>query len=285
MISVDDRVGSIELIPILQSMAPILCSAKDAVIPRITSARMLCGDVCFDGLGQNKTVAVGIERKRLRDMINSIRSGRYSGHQLPEMLDFYDEYYLTIEGMHRSGPTGDIERFLIFNKDHKKWEEPSYYNDFGDRGDGSMYGKWFPLKINEQTFRYTELDHFICTIRRFTNVHVSLSNTDYDTASQIISLYTHYQTPPDKHHAHQAIHRPQSMVTIGKAGIVRKWAADLDGIGWERSGAVALKFRTGLEMANAGPEEWASIKPGFGKILSQRVYDQIRGIYKGKGEL
>ena len=259
MISVDDRIGSIELIPILQSMAPILCSAKDAVIPSITSTRLMCGDVCFDGMGQNKTVAVGIERKRLRDMINSIRSGRYSGHQLPEMLDFYDDSYLIIEGLQRCGPRGELETY--------------------------QGRQWTPLVIGSSTFRYTELDHFICTIERLTNVRVRRTSTDHETCAQIISLYTHYQHPYDKHHSHQAIHRPQSMVTIGKAGLVRKWSADLDGIGWEKSGAVALKFRTGLEMANAGVGEWASIKPGFGKILSQRVYDQIRGIHKAKGEL
>jgi ERCC4-type nuclease len=285
---VDDRIGSIELIPILQHLVPVLCSSKKyqsdpSLIPRVTSSRLLCGDVCFDGLGAHGTASVGIERKRVKDMLNSIRSGRYSGHQLIEMNSFYDKKFLFIEGMYRCAFNGDLEHFMIFDKEKKKWAEPSYYNNA--HKSESMYGKWFTVCLGSQSIRYTELDHFLCTIQSHTSVDIRHMPTDYDTCSAIISLYTHMQEPYADHHSHQSIHVPQTLASIGKAGLVRKWAASLDGIGWQKSGQVALKFRTGLELANASISELESVKPGIGRVLAKRVHDQIRGLYKEKGEL
>lgn len=273
MISVDDRIGSIELLPILQTLIPSLCSAQKFHLtpdsqPSVTSQRLLCGDICFDGQGPKGLSSIGIERKRLGDMLNSMRSGRYSGGQLPAMLSFYDHCYLFIEGLYRCGPTGDLE----------------YLQTRAHPLANALGGGWCPYRLGNQVIRYTELDHFISTLQSHTPVRVRTSATDYETCAQIISLYTHYQDPWDSHHAHESIHVPQSMVTIGKAGLVRKWAADLSGIGWQRSGAVAAKFRTGLELAQAGPEEWATI-PGIGKTLAHRAFDQIRGLFKDKGEL
>ena len=283
MISVDDRIGSIELIPVLQALVPAICSAKDSIKPQVSSARLMAGDICFDGQGRDKTIGIGIERKRVTDMLASIRSGRYSGHQLPEILDFYDEWYLIIEGQWRCSPSGDLERFLIFDKDREKWSEPSYSNYYLENK--PPFGRWFPVKLGSQTIRFTELDHFIATIQRFTPVKVLRSNADYDTCAQIISLYTHHQQPYDKHRAHQALHTPQSLATIGKAGFVRRVAAQLSGVGWEKSGQVALKFSSVAQMCEAGPKEWETIKPGFGKVLAHRAYDQLHGIYKDPGEL
>jgi ERCC4-type nuclease len=271
MISVDDRIGSIELIPILQEIAQILCSSKSFIPPpRITSCRMVASDFCFDGLGAcGKRIGVGIERKRISDMLNSIRSGRYAGSQMVDMLALYDDCYLIVEGYHRCSSDGYLEIL---------------HTQADPLGSG-LGGKWFPLKLGQQLVRYTELDHFLCTQERCTKVKVRRTNTEYETAAQVISLYTHYQQEFDKHHSHQALHQPQHLATIGKAGLVRKWAADLDGVGWSKSGNVAVKFKTGLEMANASIEDWMTIKPGFGKVLAKRAYDQIRGDHKGKGEL
>lgn len=267
MIQVDDRIGSIELIPVLQEMAPKLC--KTVPVPPITSSRLLSGDVCFDGEGPNgmKTI-IGIERKRLRDMLNSIRLGRYSGKQLPDMLKYYDETYLIIEGWFRCGITGDLE--TLVTKAHPLNE--------------TIGGRWFPVQLGNCTIRYTELDHFICTMQTHTRVHVRTAHTEYETSAEILSIYTHHLKPFDKHHAHQSLYTPQTLATIGKAGLVRKVAACLSGVGWERSGDVALKFRNVLEMCMAVPAEWETIK-GIGKTLARRAYDQIRGEWHDPGEL
>lgn len=253
MIEVDDRIGSVDLVPIFQ---------KHAQSPAVSALRLFSGDVAFDGMGPKGAVRIGIERKRMRDMISSMRKGRYSGSQLPTLLQYYDEFFLFVEGLFREGFAGALEVQ-------------------GDRGG------WYPLRIGDRSsplIQYTELDRFLCTIESHTPVNIRRTQSPEDTVSQIVSLYHHRQKPWDKHHSHQALYTPQSTLMVGKAGLVRKWASDLSGIGWEKSGSVAIKFRTGLELAMAGPEEWLTI-PGIGKTLAQRAYDQIRGDWKDPGEL
>jgi ERCC4-type nuclease len=256
VIMIDDRVGSIDLLPLIQS---------HHTHPRCTSEHLLSGDIAFHGEGPKGPSMVGIERKRIRDMINSIRTGRYSGSQLPTLIEYYDEYFLIIEGEYREGFSGALELRSESN------------------------GSWYPLKLSHypgsQLIQYTELDHFLCTIESHTPVNVRRSSGPSDTVSQIISLYSHRQKLWDKHHSYQALHVPQSMVTIGKASFVRRVAAQLAGIGWEKSGNVSVKFKNVVpDMVNAGPEEWASV-PGIGKTLAKRAFDQLRGDFTEKGEI
>ena len=200
-------------------------------------------------------------------MMNSIRSGRYSGHQLPEMLDYFDHCYLIIEGYQRCSRDGELETLM------------TSAHPLGD----SLGGKWVPVTAgNSSTFRFFELDHFIATLESCTSVHVRRTHTDHETCAEILSLYTHHQTAPEDHHAHQALHKPQNHATIGKAGLVRKVAACIEGIGWQKSANVAVKFNTVEEMINADAKGW--IMPGIGKVLAQRAFDQLRGKYKPKGE-
>jgi ERCC4-type nuclease len=273
IINVDDRQGSIELIPTLQMAAQTICTAKSAIIPRVISCRMVGGDVAFDGLGPNdKRISIGIERKRLHsknsDMISSIRTGRFSGLQQVEMYDLYDECYLIIEGYSRCGPDGTLE--VLASR--------------SDETGPTLGGKWIPVYLGTSVIRYTELEHFIDTFNRCTRVRVLRSTTPWDTAAQIISLYTHSQKPYTEHHAHQQLHVAQTVTTIGKASFVRRVAAQLDGIGWEKSGLLDLKFNSVSDMCESMPGEFQAIK-GIGKVLAQRIWDQLHGVYKSPGEL
>lgn len=271
MIEVDDRIGSVELIPTLQFLSPVLCLPSSGIhLPSVTSTRLLCGDIRFEGVGPNGTkTLIGVERKRLMDMLNSLRSGRYEGKQLPEMCDYYDTAYLFIEEQFRCGAGGDLERYVT-NANHLA---------------EVTGGRWFPVQMGSggQTIRYAELDHLICKAQA-SGVRVRTSATEYETCAQVISLYTHHQKVWDKQRFTGALHVPQELATIGKAGLVRRVAACLTGIGWQKSGDVALKFETVKELVDAGPGEWSTIR-GVGKTLAQRAFDQLRGQYKDPGEL
>ena len=267
MIQVDDRVGSVELVPFLQDLAPQLCHSIPT--PPIKTSRLLSGDVAFDGVGRDGgKIVVGVERKRLGDMVNSMRSGRYEGSQLPGMSEYYDRVHLIIEGRYRCNLAGDLEKWVVGSQSEHHAAES---------------GLWRIFMLKDQVIRYTELDHLICRAQA-SGVRVRTSGDEQETAAQIISLYTQYQKPFDKQIFNGAIHTPQTMATVGKASLVRRVAATLSGIGWERSGDVALKFGTVKEMMEAGPAEWETIR-GVGKTLARRAYDQLRGDYKDKGEL
>lgn len=88
MIYVDDRAGSNELIePLLALDFPVEVTRLDF------------GDLAFMGRGvEGAPTFIGIEHKKLPDLVQSLMSDRLAGHQLPGMLGLYDRSYLVIEG-------------------------------------------------------------------------------------------------------------------------------------------------------------------------------------------
>ena len=251
MIFIDDRVGSVELHPTFLT---------HRTRPTCTLTRLIAGDMCFSGNGANGTCMVGIERKRLKDMLNSIRSGRFSGEQLPKLVDQYEYSYLILEGIWRSN-----------------WESGVLEEIYGSG--------WSPVRLNKTgtPFVALELQSFLNTIATQTPVHVLHSSSERDTVDQVIGLERYYTKPWDKHHGHLALHTPPTHVLLGKAGTVRRVAAALDGLGWEKSATVAGYFKTVEEMVQADVKEWMKL-PGFGKVLANRVWKELRGLYEGGGD-
>ena len=251
MIYVDDRVGSAELLPLLQS---------HRTRPACQLKRLLAADLCFSGNGASGPCMIGVERKRLRDMLNSIRTGRFSGEQLPKLIDQYEYSYLVLEGPWRSNwDTGELE---------EPW------------GNG-----WMPVRLSKTgaAFVALELQGFLNTIALRTPVHVIRSVNERDTVDAVVGLHRYYSKAWDKHHGHVALHTPPNHVLLGKAGTVRRVAAALDGVGWEKSMVVAERFKTVEAMVGAEIKDWVKL-PGFGKVLAKRVWGELHGEYKGKGE-
>ena len=75
------------------------------------------GDLMFLGKGPNDTeVTIGVEFKKLRDLLSSLRDQRLQGHQLIE-LQVYDFRFLLVEGAYKH----DDEGFVIFRSGFKTW--------------------------------------------------------------------------------------------------------------------------------------------------------------------
>ena len=74
--------------------------------------RLEFGDVTFQGNGPDGECSVGIERKRLSDLLNSMLDRRLAGHQLRGLGNAYDFRYLIAEGVWRPGPHGEIEELV-----------------------------------------------------------------------------------------------------------------------------------------------------------------------------
>jgi ERCC4-type nuclease len=251
MIYIDDRVGSGELLPTFQS---------HRTSPPCQLSRLIAGDMCFSGNGITGTCMVGVERKRLKDMLNSIRSGRFSGEQLPKLVDQYEYSYLIVEGIWRC------------NWDNGVLEE--------------LWGNgWMPVRLSKtgNAFVALELQSFLNTITTHTGVYVLYSSSERDTVDQVVGLERYYSKPWDKHHGHLALHTPPQHVLLGKAGTVRRVAAALDGVGWEKSSTVAEYFKSVMAMVDADVKEWMKL-PGFGKVLANRVWKELHGEYESNGD-
>jgi ERCC4-type nuclease len=232
-------------------LAPVI--AQHRAHPQYMVKRLIAGDLAFSGSGANGSCMVGIERKRLRDMLSSIQSGRFSGEQLPKLIDQYEYNYLIVEGIWRANwENGYLE---------EKW------------GNG-----WMPVRLNRtgQPFVALELQSFLNTIATRTQVHILHSKNEKDTVDQVVGLERYYGKPWDKHHGHIALHTPPQHVLLSKAGTVRRVAATLDGVGWEKSATVAEQFKSVEAMVGATVKDWMRL-PGFGKVLASRVWKELRG--------
>lgn len=91
---VDTRGGSADLIPGLEAMGLPVCERT-----------MRAGDLAFVGRGEGgDPVSIGIEHKKLPDLIDALNSGRLLGNQetkggqVPRMVRTYDRTHLIVEG-------------------------------------------------------------------------------------------------------------------------------------------------------------------------------------------
>jgi len=241
MITIDPREGSIELQPLLASMN----------VP--TQVQTLSfGDFAFEGKGPKGPCYVGIERKRTRDILSCIHSGRFSGHQLPGMLALYDFPWLIIEGIYQSNP----ETGLL--------EEP-------------YRGGWRTVRVGTTEFMHRQLENFLTTLE-LRAIRWRHTSSPRDTCQSILNLY-HYFVDKEwsGHHAHLHFHNapdPTGIVTM--PSLIRRVAKEFNGIGWERSKAVANRFHSVLDMVNAPVSEWAKL-PGIGTGIANKVVKEVRG--------
>lgn len=107
MLLVDYRQGSEELIDPLRARGL-----------EVVETELAFGDLAFEGKGPGGTpVDVGVEFKKLEELVAAIRSGRLTGHQLPGMRSatedqppLYDYAWLVIEGVIQADRQGKLTK-------------------------------------------------------------------------------------------------------------------------------------------------------------------------------
>ncbi len=255
MLIIDPRVGSIDLLPHIRKFG-VPCDVQ----------QLDFGDFVFAGPGPGGgTRTYAFERKRLGDMIQSMRDGRLSGHQLIGLLDTYHSVSVIVEGVYRPGSDGILEEL---------------------RG-----RDWQPAAQGKVMYR--ELDAFLTTLNQLCGVSVLRSTNAHETAVMLCTRYIWAQKPWEAHVSHLAIHDDtpqwvrvkQGLVRTGmkleRPSLLRKLANQLDGIGWGRSEAVAKHFSSAREMVLAEAREWQKID-GVGKGIAAKVVAQLSGAVAAK---
>ena len=238
MIFIDDRQGSKELADLV----------TDGILTHLKY-----GDAMFVGSGPDGDVDIGVERKTIGDLINSITTGRLSGHQLPGLLSHYYKVYLIVEGIHRAHPgDGELEVHV-----------------------GS---RWRNLDRGGRVFSYDAMWGYLSTLEVMTGVIVRSTDSIRATASMIESIYKWWQKEWKSHKGHLQMHKggiPTAIMKPGKPSLIRRIAAELPAIGWGRSLEVEKRFGSVEEMVNAGEEEWTEIE-GIGKVTAHQVWESLR---------
>lgn len=219
MLLVDYREGSKELIAPLKKMGlPVEQSDLDA------------GDVAFVGRGERgASVTIGVEFKKLGELMQSLRTGRLQGHQLGKMQEQFEFMYLLIEGELRFDDRGKVLK-RIGRKDYRPYP-------------GGMLVGELLKRLNVLHLRWGIVPIW-CEARRA-------------SVMQIAMLYrTWTDTDLDKHKSHLAVYRPPPVLPISpKRQALCAWP----GIQVKVSKAALDRFKTLRGAANADIDEWADL--------------------------
>ncbi len=241
MIMIDDRTGSVELLPLFPAGIDV----------EVT--RLVYGDISFLGNGPDGPVSIGIERKGILDLLSSMATGRLAGHQLIGLNSSYEYVYLIVEGLWRFNPSSGL---LEMRKG----------------------GDWGAACLGQRRFMAREVVGFLNTLIVKAGVMILYTGGRNETVQVICALYHWWNDKQfDAHTSHLALHRKHAeTVELTKPTLVRRIAAELPGIGWGKSRAVNAHFDTVHEMVMATERDWLAV-PGIGKVLAKRIVAALRG--------
>jgi ERCC4-type nuclease len=245
MLLVDYRRGSEHLAAPLEAAGFPVYRKPDGELPTLGFA-----DVAFTGRGPGgKPIEIGIELKRLSDLVSSLRTGRLSGHQLPGLVGenaAYDRVWLIIEGQWTTNRDG-LVCVQRYNRRKRRME-------------------WRPIEGNMFA---SEMQKRVLTFELCGGVHVHWSNEPEDTLHFIQNLYRWWSDKDsDKHASHLAVHDQASFLDIGK---VREALMKYPHIGRKASKAVIDHFGTIRRAGNASVAEWADIEVMTDKGKKRRI--------------
>jgi ERCC4-type nuclease len=235
-IYLDKRIGSAELYtPLVKRSVPV----------ELTSLEF--GDACFLGYGPEDVVVVGIERKRINDLLQSLTSGRLSGHQLPGLVESYAHRWLLVEGTYRESDEGYIET-------------PR----------GGRNGGWETVRL-----QYAALENYLTTLQLRGGLHIQRTYSITESASWLHALWCWWTKKEwREHRSHLALHQAHDYAVFFRPSLCHRMAAQLPGID-ETAAIVARHLPTPLEMVNAEEHQWRAI-PGIGKVKASRIYKALR---------
>ena len=238
VILLDDRAGSKDFAPLL---------------PKTTAlVRLPYGDAAFFGNGaEGKAVYIGVELKQISDVLNSMTTGRFAGHQLPGMLEEYDFSYLCVFGAYRADPkTGILQT---------------------PRRRG-----WGDLRLGSRTFMWRDLESWLITMETKTPLKVRKCRDKREAAHFIKTLCAWWNEKEyEKHRAHLVMYDTAPVAGFIKPSLLRRIASQLPGVGYERSKAVADHFGSVKKMMRAKERDWMKVE-GVGKGIAKKVVEVLQ---------
>ena len=238
MILVDSRVGSRELLSGIRALG-----ADAETVPDLTA------DFSWDGSGPNGAALIGVERKTITDLLDSIRTKRLGGGQIGRAVDTYDYYYLIVEGPWR-------------------------------RAEGGMLEIGWPWHQPKGSFRYAEVSHFLNRLRVFGGVHVWRTFDVDETIATLVDWHDEWQQSWDERCGKKVIYAPppipprEGKFFQPEATPVQKWLYQLPGMGDKKTFDLAPHFRTPADIVHR--ITWDDL-PGIGGTGATKIKEWIHG--------
>lgn len=241
-ITLDDRVGS---------------RHYQLYLPGCVVARLDFGDAAWLSIDGK---LIGAEIKTVGDAVNCMYSGRLADHQIPGLRSTYDAVYLIIEGIWRSEPTtGILQRY---------------------KGELGKWGSWYDVVTGQKRLLYSAFANWLETLSQLGGVSLRSTPGPAETASLLHSLSTWWSH--STHQSFQVMHGASGDgASLARPTVLRRIAAQLPHIGWERSRAVTERFRSVEAMVQASLQDWCEIE-GIGKVIAKSVMEVLHGETKIK---
>jgi len=238
-ITIDNRAGSKELFPLFPDGIAEL-------------GYLEYSDFAFLGNGENEEVVkVGIERKTITDMLNSMVTNRFSGHQLIGLTRSFNVAYLVLEGLWR--PNSETELIEQYKR-----------------------GNWRIIKLGSRTFGYLDIICYLNTIVIKTGIKVFQTANEFETTRLVLAIrhwWIHKKF--DDHISHLRSKKPK-FVRFHKPNPVHRVVEQVvPGIGFKKALEIGQNVNTVEDLVNHGIDELQEIK-GIGKVLAERIYDGLR---------
>lgn len=262
MILVDDQSGSKDLFPYIKSINPA------TILTRLDPP---FGDIAWIGEAEGGgSTRVGVEYKKINDVLDCMIDGRFAGHQLPGLVNTYQRVYLLVEfGYTRWDRVGG---------GLQRWQP-----------DGKGKGWWRDVLRGGRSFTYRDLEHWFTTMEEFAQLRIVKTPDEYESARWVTSKYSWWTGKGwDEHDSIKQFHVPRPPVAaFAKPGIVRRVVKELHDVGWERSGPIAEHFGSVIRAATASADEWAGIVVGedkngvkytVGRNRAIKIVNQINGL-------
>lgn len=220
--------------------------------------RMQFADYRIIGNGESGVPeTIGIERKKIRDMVNSITDERFSGLQLPGLMKSYQRVYLIVEGYWRENGNGYIE--VLAGK------------------------KWKVLRYGTRSFYAEEVKGFLETLRIKAGVYVLSTVTPKHTAQTVLGIHRWWTSKTyEEHMSHIGVYNPHTVEMLSTASYVKQIASVLPHIGIKKAALVEAKFETVRGMINAKISDWVTVDGIGSKIASDIVSAITTKHRKGK---
>ncbi len=236
MILVDDRVGAAEIAPLLNN-SHVIC-------------RLEFADFVWAGNGANGSVGVGVERKRLLDLLQSMTTGRLSSHQMVGLIHDYDWVYLLVEGIWRPNGAGILERL-------------------------NRNGRWTTLIPNGKQYMAREVWNFLNTLQIMCGVMVIQTANEKETAKWLDAAHGWWQKKWNSHKSHLRFQQPHDQYAqLAKPNLTTKVAAQFGGVGWDKAHKLGAHFPSPTALLSASKEELIAVEGVGTKIADQIIKER-----------
>lgn len=212
------------------------------------------GDACFEGNGPKGRILVGLERKKLPDMLDCIESARYAGHQRPGMSRMYHKSFLILEGVWAPGTPPNMDGLLIV-------ERPN--------------ASWGPYNVGGRSVLYSKLYRYLLSVS-MTGVIITFSRNVNHTAFNIVECYHYFQKKWADHTSMLQTQQLNVPALDIHPPLVRRWAAEVGGVGVKLSQDAERLFKKPITLATADEIDWMKI-PGIGAERAKQVVREIQG--------